>query len=331
MKVLLTGGAGYIGSHANKLLNAHGIETVVLDNLSRGHVEAVRWGRLERLDLLDHDGLDRLFAAERFDAVMHFAAFIFVGESVKHPEMYYHNNLAGSINLLRVMRAHGVDKFIFSSTAAVYGLPEESPIAETHPVGPINPYGWSKHMIERVLEDYGAAYGLSSVIFRYFNAAGADPDCETGENHDPENHLIPLALKAALDPAREITVFGEDYETPDGTCIRDYIHVTDLADSHLLGLRYLLDGGDKGGQPCRVFNVGNGAGFTVRQVIETAGRVTGRSIRVRLGKRREGDAPSLVAASDKLKRELGWKPRYPELEDIIAHAWEWEKKLNGAG
>ena len=240
MKVLLTGGAGYIGSHANKLLNAGGIETVVLDNLSRGHLEAVKWGRLERLDLLDHDSLDRLFAAERFDAVMHFAAYIFVGESVQEPQMYYHNNLGGALNLLKAMRAHGVGRFIFSSTAAVYGIPRESPIPESQPVGPINPYGWSKYMIERVLQDYGAAYGLRSMIFRYFNAAGADPEGETGENHDPENHLIPLVLKAALDPAREITVFGEDYATPDGTAVRDYIHVMDLAESHLLGLQCLM-------------------------------------------------------------------------------------------
>ncbi len=327
MKVLLTGGAGYIGSHANKLLNANGIETVVLDNLSRGHVEAVRWGRLVRTDLLDYEALDRIFSAERFDAVMHFAAFIFVGESVSQPEMYYHNNLAGSINLLRAMRAHGVDKFIFSSTAAVYGMPVSTPIQEDHPLGPINPYGWSKFMIERVLADYGAAYGLRSVVFRYFNAAGADPDCETGEKHDPENHLVPLVLKAILDPSREITVFGEDYATPDGTAVRDYIHVMDLAQSHLLGLRSLMDSAAANGAPCRVYNIGNGAGFTVKQVIDAACRVTGGSPRVTIGPRRAGDAPQLVASSGKLRRELGWTPRYPSLEDIIAHAWEWEKKL----
>lgn len=326
MKVLLTGGAGYIGSHANKLLNTNGIETVVLDNLSRGHLEAVRWGRLVRADLLDYAALESLFAAELFDAVMHFAAFIFVGESVSQPEMYYHNNLAGSINLLRAMRAHGVGRFIFSSTAAVYGMPQRTPIDEEHPTGPINPYGWSKFMIERVLADFGAAYGLRSVVFRYFNAAGADPDCETCEKHDPENHLVPLVLKAILDPSREITVFGEDYATPDGTAVRDYIHVMDLAQSHLLGLRSLMDSTAANGAPCRVYNIGNGAGFTVKQVIDAACRVTGGSPRVTIGPRRAGDAPQLVASSGKLRRELGWTPRYPSLEDIIAHAWEWEKK-----
>ncbi|MCE5270601.1 UDP-glucose 4-epimerase GalE [bacterium] len=328
MKVLLTGGAGYIGSHANKLLNANGIETVVLDNLSRGHLEAVRWGRLVRADLLDYEALERIFAAERFDAVMHFAAFIFVGESVSRPEMYYHNNLAGSINLLRAMRAHDVGRFIFSSTAAVYGMPQTTPIAEEHPLGPINPYGWSKFMIERVLSDFGAAYGLRSVVFRYFNAAGADPDCETGEHHDPENHLVPLVLKAILDPAREISVFGEDYPTPDGTAVRDYIHVLDLAQAHLLGLESLMQGSKPGEPASRVFNIGNGEGFSVREVIDAARRVTGGAPRVTVGPRRAGDASSLVASSGKLRRELGWNPRYPRLEDIIAHAWEWEKKLN---
>ncbi|HUU26394.1 MAG TPA: UDP-glucose 4-epimerase GalE [archaeon] len=327
MKVLLTGGAGYIGSHANKLLNRNGVETVVLDNLSRGHAEAVKWGRLEVLDLLDYESLARLFRAEHFDAVLHFAAYIFVGESVKDPETYYLNNVVGSLNLLRAMREHSVDKIIFSSTAAVYGTPRQLPIPEKHPLEPISPYGWSKLAIERMIIDYGRAFGMRSIIFRYFNAAGADPECETGENHDPENHLIPLVLKAALDPGRTVTVFGTDYDTRDGTCIRDYIHVNDLTEAHLLGLQNLIEGQSDEGELSKVYNIGNGSGFSVQEVIETSARVTGRAPSVRYGARRAGDPPVLVASSDKLRSELGWKPRYPDLESIIAHAWAWEQKL----
>ncbi|MBW7998263.1 MAG: UDP-glucose 4-epimerase GalE [Candidatus Glassbacteria bacterium] len=325
MKVLLTGGAGYIGSHANKLLSARGHETVVADNLARGHREVVKWGRLEQVDLLDKGGLDKIFAAEKFDAVLHFAALIFVGESVRHPDDYYRNNVQGSLNLLRAMRSHGVGRIIFSSTAAVYGTPETSPLSEDHRLAPINPYGWSKLMIEQVIRDFCSAYGMKAVIFRYFNAAGADPDCETGENHDPENHLIPLVLKAVRNPERSLKIFGTDYDTPDGTCVRDFIHVNDLADSHLLGLESLMEPGGEG--TARVYNVGNGEGFSVREVLETAAKVTGKLPGVEEAPRREGDAARLVASSEKLRRELGWRPAYAELTKIIEHAWAWEQTL----
>ncbi|MBN2288613.1 MAG: UDP-glucose 4-epimerase GalE, partial [Candidatus Glassbacteria bacterium] len=326
MKVLLTGGAGYIGSHVNKLLHSRGIETVVLDNLQYGHAGAVRWGRLVEADLLDYEALDSVFAGAGFEAVLHFAAYIFVGESVSDPEKYYRNNLSGGLNLLRAMRAHSVDKLIFSSTAAVYGVPSRVPIPEEHPVAPINPYGWSKLALERMIADYSRAYGWRSIIFRYFNAAGADPEGEIGENHDPENHLVPLLLKATLDPGRSLTVYGTDYDTPDGTCIRDYIHVMDLADAHWLGLERVT-GGQAGNKPCEVYNIGNGSGFSVRQVIDSAVRVTGRTPQIVYGPRRPGDAPALVAESRLLKEELGWRPRYQELDTIIADAWRWEKTL----
>jgi UDP-glucose 4-epimerase len=325
VKVLLTGGAGYIGSHANKLLTSKGHETVVADNLGRGHREAVRWGRLAEVDLLDEAGLDKLFAEEKFDAVMHFAALIFVGESVSHPDQYYRNNVQGSLNLLRAMRKHEVGRIIFSSTAAVYGTPETSPLPEDHTLGPINPYGWSKLMIEQSIRDFCAAYGMKSVIFRYFNAAGADPACETGERHDPENHLIPLVLKAVHNPQRSLKIFGDDYDTPDGTCVRDYIHVCDLATSHLLGVESLMEPGGEG--TARTYNVGNGEGFSVREVIETAAKVTGKMPRVEMASRRDGDAARLVASSERLKRELGWTPQYSELAKIIEHAWAWEQTL----
>ncbi len=325
MKILLTGGAGYIGSHANKLLSSRGHETVVADNLGRGHREAVRWGRLAQVDLLDEATLDKLFEAEKFDAVMHFAALIFVGESVKHPGRYYRNNVQGSLNLLRAMRKYGVGRIIFSSTAAVYGTPETSPLPEDHTLGPINPYGWSKLMIEQTIRDFCSAYGMKAVIFRYFNAAGADPERETGEKHDPENHLIPLVLKAVRNPARSLKIFGSDYDTPDGTCVRDYIHVCDLAASHLLGVESLMEPGGEG--TARVYNVGNGEGFSVREVIEATAKVTGKKPRVEQAPRRSGDAARLVASSEKLKRELGWRPEYPELVKIIEHAWAWEQTL----
>lgn len=326
MKVLITGGAGYIGSQANKLLQQNRVETVVLDNLSRGHAGAVKWGRLKVMDLLDFSALSELFHIERFDAVMHFAAYIFVGESVKDPQTYYLNNIMGSLNLLRAMREHSVDKIIFSSTAAVYGIPRQLPIPEDHPLEPISPYGWSKLIVERMIADFGRAFGIHSIIFRYFNAAGADPQGETGESHDPEYHLIPLALRALGDSGSEVTVYGTDYDTPDGTCIRDYIHVSDLTEAHILGLEKLAAEEKKSGEICRIYNIGSGSGFSVRQVIETAARVTGFSPRVHYGPRRPGDPPVLVASSEKLRRDLNWKPRYPDLESIIAHAWAWHKR-----
>ena len=264
MKVLLTGGAGYIGSHVNKLLNSKGVETVVLDNLQYGHREAVKWGRLVEVDLLDYGSLNEVFAGSNFDAVLHFAAYIFVGESVSDPEKYYRNNLLGGLNLLRAMRANSVDKIIFSSTAAVYGEPHQVPIPEEHPVVPINPYGWSKLILEQMIADFSRAYDWRSIIFRYFNAAGADPEGEIGENHNPENHLIPLLLKAILDSKRSLTVYGTDYETPDGTCIRDYIHVMDLAEAHWLGLMRVMEKESGPSEPCQIYNIGNGSGFSVR-------------------------------------------------------------------
>jgi UDP-glucose 4-epimerase len=329
VKVLLTGGAGYIGSHVNKLLNSKGIETVVLDNLQHGHAEAVKWGRLIQGDLLDYNTLNQVFSEHAFDAVLHFAAYIFVGESVREPEKYYRNNLMGGLNLLRAMRANSVDRIIFSSTAAVYGVPSQVPIPEEHPVAPINPYGWSKLTLERMIADYCLAYGWRSIIFRYFNAAGADPGGEIGEKHDPENHLVPLLLKAIIDPQRSLTVFGTDYDTPDGTCIRDYIHVMDLADAHWLGLARVMENGAGQDGCCEIFNIGNGNGFSVRQVIDSAARVTGQTPAITYGTRRAGDAPSLVAQSSRLKEELGWKPRHDDLDKIIADAWRWEQKMSG--
>jgi len=325
LKVLLTGGAGYIGSHVNKLLDSRGIGTVVLDNLRYGHREAVKWGRLVQADLLDYKALNKVFSGGGFDAVLHFAAYIFVGESVADPEKYYLNNLAGGLNLLRAMRENSVDKLIFSSTAAVYGVPSRVPIPEDHPVAPINPYGWSKLALERMIADYSLAYGWRSIIFRYFNAAGADPGGEIGEKHDPENHLIPRLLKAILDSGRSLTVHGTDYDTADGTCVRDYIHVMDLADAHWRGLMRVA--GEKSGQggSCEIFNIGNGSGFSVQEVIASAARVTGRTAAINFGPRRPGDAPVLVADCSRLRRDLGWEPQHAGLDKIIADAWKWEQ------
>ena len=331
MKVLLTGGAGYIGSHVNKLLHSKGIETVVLDNLQYGHAEAVKWGRLIEADLMDYHALNEVLAGADFDAVLHFAAYIFVGESVADPEKYYRNNLAGGLNLLRAMRANSVEKIIFSSTAAVYGVPSRVPIPEEHPVGPINPYGWSKLALEQMIADFCTAYGWRSIIFRYFNAAGADPEGEIGENHNPENHLIPRLLKATLDPGRSLTVHGTDYDTVDGTCVRDYIHVMDLADAHWRGLIRVTENSDSQAESCEIYNIGNGSGFSVREVIDSAARVTGKTPEIIYGSRRPGDAPVLVAESSRLKNELGWEPQHPSLDSIIADAWSWEQRQSGKG
>lgn len=325
MKVLLTGGAGYIGSHVNKLLDSKGVETVVLDNLQYGHREAVKWGRLVEVDLLDYDALNEVFAGSNFDAVLHFAAYIFVGESVSDPEKYYRNNLMGGLNLLRAMRANSVDKIIFSSTAAVYGEPHQVPIPEDHPVIPINPYGWSKLILEQMIADFSRSYDWRSIIFRYFNAAGADPEGEIGENHNPENHLIPLLLEATLDSKRSLTVYGTDYETPDGTCIRDYIHVMDLAEAHWLGLMRVMEKESGPSEPFQIYNIGNGNGFSVREVISSAARVTGKTPEIIYSSRRPGDAPVLVADSSRLRNELGWEARHPNLDSIIADAWRWER------
>ena len=320
MAVLICGGAGYIGSHVNKLLSREGYETVVFDNLSRGHREAVKWGRFVQGDLKDREDIERLFRQQEIDAVLHFAAYAYVGESVSHPEEYYQNNVANTLNLLHAMKEHGCRRIIFSSTCATYGEPERIPITEEMPQDPVNPYGASKLMVERILQDYDRAYGIRSVILRYFNAAGADPEGEIGESHDPETHLIPLALDAASGKRGEVKVFGTDYDTPDGSCVRDYIHVWDLAAAHLLALRYLEQGKDS---DC--FNLGNEQGTSVLEVLEAVRRVTGKEFRTVLEGRRGGDPAKLVGSSRKAQRELGWVPVYGEIDRIVGDAWGWHE------
>jgi UDP-glucose 4-epimerase len=320
-EILVVGGAGYIGSHMVKRLRKVGHEVLVLDDLSGGFRPAVLGADLVVGSIADRELLHSLFAARRFAAVMHFASFIQVGESVSDPGKYYANNLGSTLTLLDAMRHAGVLRFIFSSTAAVYGDPSYTPIGEEHPANPINPYGRSKWMLEKILDDYDAAYGLKSVCLRYFNAAGADPEGQLGECHQPETHLIPLVLQAAAGRRPSVAIYGADYDTPDGTCIRDYIHVSDLCGAHLLALQYLLDGKDSAR-----FNLGNGSGFSVRQVMEVVRQVTGRDFTVRQEARRHGDPPRLVADATLAKRVLGWRSERAELETIVADAWNWERK-----
>ncbi len=319
MNILVTGGAGYIGSHILKALDEKGFNIIVYDNLSKGHEEAVLAGKLIVGDLEDEELLNRVFRDNKIEAVMHFAAFIEVGESVKEPLKYYQNNTSNTINLLKIMENNGVNKFIFSSTAAVYGNPETVPIPESEPIKPINPYGQSKAFVEKVLEDSSKAKDFKYVSLRYFNAAGADPLGRIGESHNPETHLIPLILKTAKGERESIKIFGTDYPTPDGTCIRDYIHVDDLADIHVRALEHLLNGGESD-----VFNCGYGYGFSVKEVVETAKKVTGIDFKVEEAPRREGDPAILVADSTKLKTKFGWIPKYNDLEYIIQTAWNWE-------
>jgi UDP-glucose 4-epimerase len=316
--ILITGGAGYVGSHANKYLHQNGYETVVFDNLIRGHREFVKWGKFVQGDLANIDQLRRCFSENAIDAVMHFAGFAYVGESVTDPLRYYENNVANTLKLLNVMREFGVNRFIFSSTCSTYGNPERLPLTEDHPQRPVNPYGRTKLMVEEILKDFEIAYGIRHVNLRYFNAAGADPDSDIGERHNPETHLIPLILEAACDAEKELMIFGTDYDTPDGTCIRDYIHVTDLADAHLRALKYLNNGG-----PSDSFNLGNGNGFSVREVIRTAEEITGRKINAVPWQRREGDPAVLIGSSEKAKSILGWNPTYNRLPTIIETAWNW--------
>lgn len=325
--VLVTGGAGYIGSHVALALLERGYRPIILDNLRRGHrdvVEAHAGLSVVVADTRDRKALDALFARERFCAVMHFAAYMEVAESVVDPLKFYENNVHGTVTLLEAMRDAGVSRFVFSSTAATYGVPERVPIPEDHPQVPLNPYGRTKLFVEQVLSDCERAFGLRSVVFRYFNAAGAHPSGKLGEDHEPETHLIPLVLDAALGRRPAIRVFGDDYETPDGTCLRDYIHVCDLADAHVLGLEYLLSGGESS-----IFNLGNGRGFSVKEVVAAAERVTGRTIAVEMAARRPGDSPALVGSSEKARRVLGWSPRYAELETILEHAWNWHRLRHG--
>jgi UDP-glucose 4-epimerase len=322
--ILVTGGAGYIGSHAVLALQRAGYEVVVLDNLVYGHqdlVEKVLQVELVIGDTSDRSLLDRLFTKHQISAVMHFAAYAYVGESIFEPKKYYHNNVIGTLTLLEAMMDAAINKFVFSSTCATYGVAKEVPISEDHPQEPINPYGASKLMVERILRDFDAAYDFKSVCFRYFNAAGAEPTGLLGEDHTPEPHLIPLVLLTALGKRESVSILGTDYPTPDGTCIRDFIHVTDLAAAHVLGLEYLLQGGKTD-----TFNLGNGNGFSIKQVIETARAVTGKEIKVEECDRRIGDPPTLVGGSHKAQQILGWSPQYPDLSDILSHAWQWHQK-----
>ena len=316
--ILVTGGAGYIGSHTVKLLLESGCDVVTYDSMELGHPEAIVGGAIIRGDLLDRPKLDSAFNDFPIDAVIHFAAYASVGDSVANPDKYFHNNTCGGLNLLNAMRAAGVDKIIFSSSAATYGEPHHVPIEEEHPQSPTNPYGETKLMFEKILKWYDVAYGMKSISLRYFNAAGADPDGRIGEDHDPEEHLIPIVLKTALGQRDKVRVFGTDWDTPDGTCIRDYIHVTDLSDAHILALRAL-----ESDVQTTAYNLGNGDGHSVMKVIRTAEEVVGRKIPWDPAPRRPGDPARLVASSEKLKRELGWRPRFPELSVIIETAWRW--------
>jgi UDP-arabinose 4-epimerase len=324
MKVLVTGGAGYIGSHACKALAAAGHEPICVDNLVYGHRWAVRWGPLEVADISDRERIDAILAEYRPDAVMHFAAYAYVGESVTDPAKYYRNNVAGTLSLLDAMVRHGIDRIVFSSTCATYGNPHSIPIAEDHPQAPINPYGASKQMVERMLADFGVAHGLRSAALRYFNAAGADPDGEIGEAHDPETHLIPLVLEAAAGLRADIKVFGDDYDTADGTCIRDYVHVTDLADAHVRALDLLATAAPG----LTAYNLGNGQGFSVREIIAAAERVTGLKVPVVTAARRAGDPAVLVGDASRARRELGWQPQHADIDEILGTAWRWLQRAN---
>lgn len=328
--VLVTGGAGYIGSHVCKALARAGYSPVAFDNLIYGHAWAVKWGPLERGDILDGQRLRAAIRASGARAVVHLAAFAYVGESVADPGKYYRNNVVGTLTLLDAMRDCGVDRIVFSSTCATYGVPEILPITEETPQRPVNPYGTSKLMIEQMMADYQRAYGLKNVSLRYFNAAGADPDGELGEDHDPETHLIPLVLDAAAGRRPHVTIFGDDYGTADGTCIRDYIHVSDLAEAHVLALHGL----EKGSLRHSAYNLGTGQGHSVASVLEAAKRVTGRNIPVFRGPRRAGDPAVLLADPSRATRDLGFSPDYPRIEDMLLSAWRWSMRdsepLSGA-
>jgi UDP-glucose 4-epimerase len=322
VNILVTGGGGYIGSHCCKNLFEEGYNPICFDNLINGHKENVKWGELIEGDLDNKPQIETAIKKYKIDAVMHFAAYAYVGESIEKPRKYYENNLQNTINLLSVMLNNNIDLFVFSSSCATYGNPNKIPIDEEHPQNPINPYGKSKYMIEEILKDYGRAYRLRFMILRYFNAAGADPAGEIGEDHEPETHLIPLVLRAAYDNNVPVQVFGTDYPTEDGTCIRDFVHVTDLASAHVLAVQKLLCGGSSD-----FFNLGTGHGYSVMQVIEKAVRVTGRRIPFRTRGRREGDPPLLVASNRKAIEKLGWNPKYQSLEDIIETAWNWHRRV----
>jgi len=322
--ILVTGGAGYIGSHAVQALQNAGYEAIVLDNLVYGHREFVEQALGAKLivgDISDRALLDEVFATHEITAVMHFAAYAYVGESVSDPAKYYRNNVVGTLTLLEAMLAASVKTIVFSSTCATYGVPQSVPVTEDQPQNPINPYGRTKLMVEKILADFDKAYGLRSICFRYFNAAGADPAGLLGEDHSPETHILPLVLLTALGKRESFSILGTDYPTPDGTCIRDFIHVADLAQAHVLGLEQLLKVGESD-----VFNLGNGNGFSVREVIETAKLVTGQPIKVTEGDRRPGDPPILVGSGEKARRILGWQPQYADLKEILLHSWNWHQQ-----
>lgn len=318
--ILVAGGAGYIGSHTVKYLLKNNYEVVVLDNLVYGHREAVLTPNFEQVDLADKQAVDKVFKKYKIDAVIHFAAYTYVGESVAQPQKYYWNNVVNTLNLLDAMIENNVKNIVFSSTCATYGNPQYTPLDEKHPQSPINPYGKTKLMMEEIMADYDAAYGLKYVALRYFNAAGADAEGQLGESHDPETHLIPLVLKAIKGDIPNITVFGTDYETDDGTCIRDYIHVEDLADAHMLAVEKLFK--DKISD---CINLGTGIGKSVKEIIEAAEEVTGKKVPVVYGERRAGDPPKLYAANQKAINVLGWQPKYMNIKDIIKTAWTWEQ------
>jgi UDP-glucose 4-epimerase len=318
--ILVVGGAGYIGSHMCKLLREAGEPHLVFDNFEQGHREALQGSPAFEGDLRKPEDLRRVFSEHDIDLVMHFAAYISVGESVREPAKYWENNTAGVQRLLDTMRERGIDKFVFSSTAAIFGEPEYTPIDENHPKNPTSPYGDTKLAVERMLSAYDRAYRFRSVSLRYFNAAGADPSGNLGEDHHPEEHLIPLAIQAAMGQRGMLKIFGNDYNTHDGTCVRDYVHILDLAEAHLLAVRHLRDGGDS-----RQYNLGNGQGFSVREVIETVSRVSGREVPHEDAERRPGDPGTLIASSEKIRTDWGWQPKYPNLETIVEHAWAWHE------
>lgn len=321
--ILVVGGAGYIGSHMVKMLLAAGHSVVTMDDFSTGHRNAVAGGEIVEGSIGDPTLLRQVFSVHQFDGVMHFASYIQVGESMNAPAKYYLNNVANTLALATAMVRFGVRALVFSSTAAVYGNPQYVPIDESHPIQPVNPYGRSKWMVEQILEDFDRAYGLKSIRLRYFNAAGADPDGQLGERHDPETHLIPLALQVASGRRNALQVFGRDYETYDGTCVRDYVHVHDLCRAHLLALNRLCDDGGSA-----AYNLGNGVGFSVQQVIQAVKRVTGKPIRVQDSPRRPGDPAVLLAESQRARVELAWEREFSDLETIIEHAWQWEQKVS---
>jgi UDP-arabinose 4-epimerase len=323
-RILVTGGAGYVGSHTCKMLAARGYEIAVFDNLSRGHREFAKWGNFIEGDLANTSLLTDSLLKFKPAAVIHFAAFAYVGESKSNPGLYYSNNVSGTLSLLEAMRLSGVGNLIVSSTCATYGQPDRSPISEDTPRKPINPYGFSKLMMEQMCRDFGEAHGLKYVALRYFNASGCDPDCEIGERHDPEPHLIPRVLMAATGLLDAIDVLGSDYPTPDGTCVRDYVHVSDLAEAHIAAAGYLLHGGSSG-----AFNLGVGRGVSVREIIRCVERITGHPVPVRLAGRREGDPAILVADGDKARKVLGWSPRHSDIDNIIRTAWQWHCRDHG--